>query len=383
MAINFPNAPVDGEVYVSGTTSFRYDATQDAWRKLPASNVIISDTAPTSGLQPGYLWWNSNNGRLSVYYDDSDSQQWVNVAPSSGAGGTFVNDGAQVFYDGSLNVGIGTATPTARLDIDSTDSIRVPRGTSGERPVTPLDGMLRYNTSIPQFEGYSSTSWIALGIPSGGIIMWSGSIATIPVGWALCDGTNGTPDLRDRFVVGAGTTYAPGNTGGANTVALSTAELPSHTHSDGTLAAASAGAHTHSFSATTSSAGSHAHGHTFSIGNDSMSGFADLRRRDGGGSLFGSTSGVLSASTSPNSQNRLGAAGGSGSMDRLNISHTHSHSLSGGISSAGAHTHTISGTTGSAGAHTHDVTGATGATGSGTAHENRPPYYALAYIMKL
>lgn len=40
-------------------------------------------------------------------------------------------------------------------------------------------------------------------IPSGGIIMWSGSIASIPTGWALCDGTNGRPDLRDRFVVGA------------------------------------------------------------------------------------------------------------------------------------------------------------------------------------
>ena len=40
-------------------------------------------------------------------------------------------------------------------------------------------------------------------IPIGGIIMWSGTIASIPATWQLCDGTNGTPDLRDRFVVGA------------------------------------------------------------------------------------------------------------------------------------------------------------------------------------
>jgi hypothetical protein len=40
-------------------------------------------------------------------------------------------------------------------------------------------------------------------VPSGGIIMWSGSIASIPSGWLLCDGTNSTPDLRDRFIVGA------------------------------------------------------------------------------------------------------------------------------------------------------------------------------------
>jgi len=51
-------------------------------------------------------------------------------------------------------------------------------------------------------------------IPSGGIIMWSGSIGSIPAGYYLCDGNNGTPDLRDRFVVGSGTSYAVGNTGG-------------------------------------------------------------------------------------------------------------------------------------------------------------------------
>ena len=50
--------------------------------------------------------------------------------------------------------------------------------------------------------------------PSGGIVMWSGSVASIPSGWLLCDGTNGTPDLRNRFIVGAGSTYAVGATGG-------------------------------------------------------------------------------------------------------------------------------------------------------------------------
>lgn len=52
-------------------------------------------------------------------------------------------------------------------------------------------------------------------MPSGVIILWSGSVASIPQGWALCDGTKNTPNLRDRFVVGAGTTYAPGATGGS------------------------------------------------------------------------------------------------------------------------------------------------------------------------
>ncbi len=71
-------------------------------------------------------------------------------------------------------------------------------------------------------------------IPLGGIIMWSGSIASIPAGWALCNGGTvagrTTPDLRDRFVVGAGFSYGPGSTGGANFVSLSVDQLPPHTH---------------------------------------------------------------------------------------------------------------------------------------------------------
>ena len=62
-------------------------------------------------------------------------------------------------------------------------------------------------------------------IPSGCILMWSGSIGSIPSGWVLCNGSNGTPDLRDRFVVGAGSTYAVDATGGsADAIAVS------HTH---------------------------------------------------------------------------------------------------------------------------------------------------------
>jgi hypothetical protein len=62
-------------------------------------------------------------------------------------------------------------------------------------------------------------------VPSGGIIMWSGSVATIPTGWFLCNGANGTPDLRNRFIVGAGSTYAVGANGGS-----ADANVVSHTH---------------------------------------------------------------------------------------------------------------------------------------------------------
>jgi hypothetical protein len=82
--------------------------------------------------------------------------------------------------------------------------------------------------------------------PSGGIIMWSGSIINIPTGWYLCNGSNSTPDLRNKFVMGAGSTYIVGANGGSTTSSpagahahaystvaghqLTIAEMPSHHH---------------------------------------------------------------------------------------------------------------------------------------------------------
>lgn len=68
------------------------------------------------------------------------------------------------------------------------------------------------------------------GVPKGSIIIWSGSASDIPDGWALCDGQSGRPDLRNRFVLGAGT-RAVGSTGGSEEVTLSSSQMPSHNHS--------------------------------------------------------------------------------------------------------------------------------------------------------
>jgi hypothetical protein len=79
---------------------------------------------------------------------------------------------------------------------------------------------------------------LANGIPSGAIVLWSGSIGSIPTGWLLCNGSSGTPDLRDRFIVGAGSTYAVAATGGNanatlvshNHTATSSVSDPTHSH---------------------------------------------------------------------------------------------------------------------------------------------------------
>lgn len=150
---------------------------------------------------------------------------------------------------------------------------------------------------------------IGSGVPKGAILMWSGSITTIPSGWALCNGINGTPDLRDRFIVGAGRAYSIGATGGEKEVKLTEAQMPKHKHGSGNL--------------NTNSAGSH--GHSFEIGYSTS--------RDEGGSLNSNISGTRNTST--------------------------------------------------AGLHTHSISGDTSYAGSDQPHENRPPYFALAFIMKL
>ena len=80
------------------------------------------------------------------------------------------------------------------------------------------------------------------GLPTGIIVLWSGSSAAIPAGWNLCNGSNGTPDLRNRFIVGAGSTYAVGATGGS-----ADAIVVSHTHTGTTN---TSGSHQHTSNTT-------------------------------------------------------------------------------------------------------------------------------------
>jgi hypothetical protein len=83
---------------------------------------------------------------------------------------------------------------------------------------------------------------VSLSMPSGGIIIWSGAANAIPSGWYLCNGSNGTPDLRNRFVIGAGSTYTVAATGGSKDAivvshthtATSTVTDPGHLHTIGT-----------------------------------------------------------------------------------------------------------------------------------------------------
>ena len=131
----------------------------------------------------------------------------IHAADAAAASGDFIVEGQTTLkgglsVQGSVNAGALSAT-----SLSVTGNISA--GTAGA------------------FSGYGT-------IPVGGIIMWSGSANEVPDGWALCNGQtlNGktTPDLRNRFIVGAGGEYAVGVTGGAKEVKLSKDQIPAHTH---------------------------------------------------------------------------------------------------------------------------------------------------------
>lgn len=79
-------------------------------------------------------------------------------------------------------------------------------------------------------QGGGGDSAVLVKSPIGTIVIWSGTADNIPTGWQLCDGTNGAPDLRDKFVLGAGTSHAVGSTGGSEEVTLTVEQMPEHNH---------------------------------------------------------------------------------------------------------------------------------------------------------
>ena len=174
-----------------------------------------------------------------------------------------------------------------------------------------LDGSYGDNGQVLMSSGSSATpNWTTLEIFITGMIMlWSGSTGSVPSGWRLCDGGGGTPDLRNRFVVGAGSSYAVNSKGGS-----ATASLPSHSH---IASSNSTGAHTH----------------------------------------------ITSLGANESSRVQWGSVGNYKTL----AGQAYTTSKGAYTNSSGAHSHTIS----------------VANSGTSATNKNLPPYYALAYIMKL
>lgn len=208
---------------------------------------------------------------------------------------------------------------------------------SGTHAVVPAPGADK-KALVADSAQATGLNWAGGVVEIGMIIIWSGAVVGIPGGWQLCNGTNGTPDLRGMFIAGAGSGYAVGDNGGAATANLQ------HTHTPTAANTGSDGAHTHTQGSTGTE---NAHTHTKS-GNT------------------GGPNGTSQEQTGYSNSHQLGTS-----------THTHTYDH---IDSTIAHSHTNP-TTGSDGAHTHPM----GSLSNGlSASQNMlPAYYALCFIQRV
>lgn len=214
--------------------------------------------------------------------------------------------------------------------------------------------------NILKLRNGSNTGWISIAaiaganpgvagvIPIGGIIMWSGTIATIPVGWGLCNGnTYGaitTPDLRNKFIIGAVVdAVAPGDL-----TATPHATIEGSNKRSGGVKDAAVISHTH----TTDAQGSHSHGGGTTGGG-----------AHGHNILKGDIGGNKNAIVLDDRTNRVYATNNGAGEDFIQAVGDHAHS----ITADGSHGHNIYAPAGS-------VVGD---------NQNLPPYYSLAYIMRV
>ena len=224
-------------------------------------------------------------------------------------------------------------------------------------------------------------------VPSGVILMWGGSADTIPRGWALCDGTNGTPDLLDRFVVASGRNYPQGSKGGAESA---TPDVSTGTAKTGISLADAAPGGTAGSSGTgigiqnaalniwTGAAGTGigiqgttldgntlpSHGHVYHTNaHKGATGFED-RAANGGDTVTANTGNSWGHAHGVSDPGHAHAVGSSEHAHGVSDP-THGHRVA-----TEAHNHTLTD-----GGHAHTVT----AKAIGTV----PPYYALCFIQKL
>ena len=129
-----------------------------------------------------------------------------------------------VTFDAGITAGVtGNASTATDLSINASNKLLYQSSNNDTSTLAAGNA-----GDVLQSNGSSAPSWVSGAfVPTGGIIIWSGAQNAIPSGWTLCNGSNSTPDLRDRFVVGAGSTYSVNNTGGsANAVSYTHLTLP-------------------------------------------------------------------------------------------------------------------------------------------------------------
>lgn len=267
------------------------------------------------------------------------------------SGGTLVSGRVQLMNSSTLN-GAGALAIKMTDSVDASSTLVATLSETGTLTASAA-------VSAPSIQENGSPL-----LPTGMIVMWSGSVASIPAGWIICDGTNSTPDLRGSFVIGAGGVYSPTATGGSSTLSVTTASAGSHNH---TGADGSAGAHTHGgstadYALQIADLAAHSHAVTVTDPGHTHGSVAGNFIIEGGPSSV-----QAGAELSINATSQVAAAVTGISVAEASVGSGNPHAH--GINSDGSHTHAIS----TDGAHTHTISAAAAL----------PPYYALCFIYKI
>ena len=199
---------LSGDLNLTGNAAIVGDVSLD---ELTARNVNITGIVTTSGdfyALGRFRDVNSNPGSAGqILASTGNGVDWIDANTTS------VNN--------SINVGVN-------VNSDNTDQFVSFFGANSGNQPNRVDNDFTYNPSTNLLKIDGTAGGI---VPSGAIIMLSGAANAIPTGYVLCNGTNNTPDLRNRFIVGAGgPDYSPGDTGGADSVTLTVDQIPAHTH---------------------------------------------------------------------------------------------------------------------------------------------------------
>jgi microcystin-dependent protein len=201
---------------------------QQVWASPLASRLgaPADATSKTTINYQGYLADSGGaavNGPVSIVFS-------LYAVETSGAPLWSETQNAVTVTDGLFSVLLGSVTPLGQSLFDGNPNLWLGVTVGADEEMTPREKLS------------SAPFALSGGVPAGVIVMWSGPQSAIPDGWVLCDGQNGTPDLRDTFALGAQTGQAPGGPVGSHTKTLSASNLPAHTHP---LTIDAGGAHTH------------------------------------------------------------------------------------------------------------------------------------------
>ena len=365
------NDTTSSDIYLTGIINAPADGTTARGNLYMDANLLYNPS--TNKLTTGTLITGGNVGVLTAAPTAPLDVTGNAILRNSVRVGSSVAPTVALDVTGSMIVNSGATTSTA---LTTTGRI----GINQASPTVPLDvvgaariaGQLDMNsnkiinvTNPTADQDAATKSYVDTSIPIGGIIMWSEAGGVLPSNWKLCDGLahNGltTPDLRGRFILSSGsgsglTGRTVGQTGGAETVALTEAQMPAHSHgvsartgnSNGT---AQDGDHAHYVyaSGTTSTEGLHSHSTGSFIAHSFSQNYA--------GSQLSNYDGHESRQTSQDG--------------------SHNHSV--GVVGAAYSTNTG----GYDPKHNHVITVSETAKGGNSSHENMPPFYILAFIMRI